>query len=72
MGCDEGSGFLGVGDEGLLYQHVFAGAEGAQRPFVVEAIGEGDIDCVDGGVVEEGYVGAGGFSIFYAVRMGKQ
>lgn len=36
---------------------MFFGAEGAERPFVVQAVGEGYVDCVDGGVVEEGYWG---------------
>jgi hypothetical protein len=53
----ERRGFGGVGDEGLFDQDVFSGAEGADCPFVVEAVGEWDVDCVYGGVVEEGWSG---------------
>jgi hypothetical protein len=35
---------------------VFAGAEGADRPFVVEAIWECDVDRVDGRVLQEFWV----------------
>lgn len=50
---DEARCFGGVGDEGLFDEDVLPGAEGAEGPFVVEAVREGDVDCVYGGVVEE-------------------
>ncbi len=54
---EEGVGFRGVGDGGLFEKDVFSGLEGFDGPFIVEAVGEGVIDCVDGGVVEKGLVG---------------
>ena len=36
---------------------MFPGLEGFDGPFVVEAVGQGVIDCVDGGVFEKGLVG---------------
>ena len=30
-----------------------SGGEGAQSPFVVEAVGEGYVVCVDGGILEK-------------------
>lgn len=51
----EGRRFGGIGDEGFFDEDVFSGTEGPERPFVVEAVGERDVDCVDGGVVKEGW-----------------
>jgi hypothetical protein len=45
---------------------VLFGAEGAECPFVVQAVGEGYVNCVDGGIVEEGY-GVG--LVDYTVRI---
>jgi hypothetical protein len=49
---EECDGFGGVGDGGLFEENVLSGAEGFEGPFVVEAVGEGNVDCVDDGVVE--------------------
>jgi len=70
-GFDEGAaGFFGdgehffglreIGGKRLFAEDVFAGAEGFERPLVVEGVGEGDVDGLDCGVVEEGFVGAVG------------
>jgi hypothetical protein len=53
----ERRGFGGVRDEGLFDQDVLSGAKGPDCPFVVEAVGERDVDCVYGGVIEEGWSG---------------
>jgi hypothetical protein len=58
----KGCGLGGVGDEGLFYQNVFSGAEGPDGPFVVEAVWQWDVDCVYGGVVQEGWMW---ISVFY-------
>jgi hypothetical protein len=48
---EEEGGFGGVGDGGFFEEHVFPCGEGLEGPFKVQAVGEGDVDCVDGGVV---------------------
>jgi hypothetical protein len=40
---------------GLFDEDVFPCADGFYRPLVVQAVGEGNEDCVDGGVGEEFY-----------------
>ena len=37
----------GVRRERLFAQHVLAGAQGADRPLVVQAVGQRDVDRVD-------------------------
>lgn len=32
---------------------MFLGSQGLEGPFKVQAVGEGDVDCVYGGVVQE-------------------
>ena len=49
--AEEGEGFGGVGDGGLFEEDVLPRAEGFEGPFGVEAVGEGDVDRGDGGVV---------------------
>ncbi len=53
-GAEEVLGLGGVGDGGLFEEDVLACCEGFERPFVVQAVGERDVDGVDGGVVEDG------------------
>jgi hypothetical protein len=52
--AEKRGGFGGVDNSGLFEQNVFSGGEGSERPFVVGTCGEGDVDCVDGWVVEKG------------------
>lgn len=51
-----------VGCYGFLDQDVFARSQGFYRPLRVEAVGEGDVDCVDVGVLEDFGVGAVGLT----------
>lgn len=46
-GGREGAGFARVGRDGFLDQDVLAGLERREGPFVMQAVGEGDVDCVD-------------------------
>ena len=46
-------GLVGVGGERLLAQDVFAGLEGGDGPVPVEAVGEGVVDGVDLGVLDQ-------------------
>lgn len=51
--AEEGGGFGGVGGRGFLEEDVFPGAERPEGPFVVQAVGERDVDGGYGGVVDE-------------------
>lgn len=48
-------GFNGIRHAWLFKQDVFAGLDGTHAPFVVLAVGQRVVDCVDGGVVEHIY-----------------
>lgn len=50
--CEERVRLCGIGDAGFFEEDVFAGCEGFDCPFVVEAVGEGDIYGVNRGVVD--------------------
>ena len=53
-----GPGLVGVGGERLLAQDVLAGLEGGDGPVPVQAVGEGVVDGVDVGVVDQLLVAA--------------
>jgi hypothetical protein len=50
---EEVAGFFCVASGGLLEEDVFSCLQGFERPFVVEAVGEGVVDAVDGWVGDE-------------------
>jgi len=43
---EEGCGFGGIGCRGFLEKDVFPCFKRLDGPFEVEAVGEGDVDCV--------------------------
>jgi hypothetical protein len=47
----QGGGFNAIGEGWLFEEDVLSCAKGLDGPFVVEAIGERNVDCVDGGIV---------------------
>lgn len=51
--AEEELGLLGVGGAGLLEQDVLARGQGLERPLEVQPVGRGDVDCVDGWVVQD-------------------
>lgn len=53
--AEERYGFFCVGGGGLLEKNVFAGAKAFEGPFIVQAVGEGVVYAVYGGVVDEIY-----------------
>lgn len=62
------SGLLGVGCQRFLDKDVFALFERRERPFVVQTVGERNVDCVDVRIRQKCVVVSVGFAIAWELR----